>query len=67
MSNFRSKTDRNRLSKSIKINKICDVMCWTCCWDEKIKGNNSSVPCQNQVKLFREEVYGHSQLPVLKN
>ena len=25
MSNFGSKTDRNRLSKSIKINKICDA------------------------------------------
>ena len=27
-----------KLLKSIKINKICDVMCWTCSWDE-IKGS----------------------------
>ena len=30
-------------------------------------GNNSSVPRQNQVKLFREEVEGHLQLLILKN
>ena len=29
---IRSKT----LTKSIKINKICDVMCWTCWWDEEM-------------------------------
>ena len=29
MSSFRSKSARKKLLKSIKINKICDVMCWT--------------------------------------
>ena len=29
MSSFRSKSGQNTLSKSIKINKICDVMCRT--------------------------------------
>ena len=30
-------------------------------------GNNSSIPRQNQVKLFREEVYDHLQLLMSKN
>ena len=66
MSSFRSKSARKKLSKSIKINKICDVMCWTYWWDEKIN-NNSSIPGQNQVKLFREEVNSQMQLLILKN
>ena len=34
-------------------------------YNDKI-GNNSSTTCQNQVKLFREEVDGHLQLLMLK-
>ena len=65
MSSFRSESGqklcRNQL-KSIKLVTSCaghvDGM-------KKI-GNNLSIPCQNQVKLFREEVDGHLQLLMLK-
>ena len=67
MSSFRSKSGqklcRNQ-SKSIKFVTSCaghvDGM-------KKEVGNNSLIPRQNQVKLFREEVDGHLQLLMLKN
>ena len=34
---------------------------------KKYIGNDTSIPRQNQVKLFREEVDGHLQLLILKN
>ena len=67
MSSFRSKSGQKLCryqSKSIKFVTSCaghvDGM-------KKIIGNNSSMPRQNQVKLFGEEVDGHLQLLMLKN
>ena len=67
MSSFRSKSGqklcRNQ-SKSIKFVTSCvghvDGM-------KKEIGNNSEIPRQNQVKLFREEADGHLQPLMLKN
>ena len=41
-------------------------MSWTFDGMKTEMGNNSSIPRQNQVKLFREEVDGHLQLLMLK-
>ena len=67
MSGFRSKGARESCrnqSKSIKFVTSCaghvDGM-------KKETGNNSSIPDQNQVDFFREEVNGHLQLLLLKN
>ena len=67
MSSFRSKSARKSCrnqSKSINFVTSCtghvDGM-------KKYIGNNSSIPHQNQVELFREEVDGHLQLLTLKN
>ena len=66
MSSFRSKSARKSCRnqpKSIKFVMSCaghvDGM-------KKETGNNSSIPGQNQVKLFREEVNGPLQLLMLK-
>ena len=42
-------------------------MCWAYWWNEKQIGNNTSIPRQNQMKLFREDVDGQLQLLILKN
>ena len=66
MSSFRSKTARKssrNQPKSVNFVTSCighvDGM-------KKLISNNSSIPHQNQVKLFREEVDDHLQLLTLK-
>ena len=59
---FQIKKCLKRLSKSIKINNICDVMAGN--FDEMKTGidNNSSITYQNRPKLFRQKVHGLVQL-----
>ena len=67
MSSFRSKSARKSCrnqSKSIKFVASCAGHIGGM---KKLIGNNTSIPRQNQVKLFKEEVNGHLQLLILKN
>ena len=66
MSSFRSKSARKSCrnqSKSIKFVPSCAGHIG----GMKKIGNSTSIPRQNQVKLFREAEDGHLQLLILKN
>ena len=67
MSSFRSKNAQKRCRNQSK--SINFVMSYAGHVDgmKKYIGNNSSIPHQNQVKLFGEEMDGHLQLLMLKN
>ena len=67
MSSFRSKSGEKLCRNQSKSIKFVTSYAGNVDGMKKLTGNNSSIPSQNRVKLFREEVDSHLQLMMLKN